>query len=221
MAIICLEGASAVGKTTTAEALHEELDVCRVPEVNELFDASEENSGTWYFERQCDRWEVALDREEEHEFVVLDGDVLQPLWYNWIAHQLSDERAGIEEFAPLNSIYHFFRENMQERSVGFPDRYFLLYTDDSTLRRRKGNDETRTRRNFESHRQFATPQRHYFEELHTLSPERVRFVHAQSITSNCRAIRAELGAIGAGAARYSLDVLDAIFDWAKDESVAK
>ena len=218
MTIISLEGASAVGKTTTAEALCDEFDAYRVPEVNALFDASKEDSTTWYFERQCDRWKLAVDREREHELVVLDGDVLQPLWYNWIAHRLSDELATIEEFAPLDSIYHFFREKMQERSVGFSDRYFLLYTDDSTLRRRKDNDETRTRRNFEGHLQFAMPQKHYFEKLQTLSQEKVRFVRAQSTDTNRSTIRAELPSFDERAGRYSLDVLDAMFDWAKETS---
>lgn len=216
MAIISLEGASAVGKTTTAKALCTKFDAYRIPEVNELFDTSEEDSVTWYFERQCDRWELAVGREKEHEFVVLDGDVLQPLWYNWIAHHLSDERTNIEKFAPLDSVYHFFCEKMQERSIGFPDRYFLLDTDDSTLRRRNANDETRTRRNFESHLQFATPQRNYFEKLQILSPEKVRFVRAQSISTNRSTIRAELPAFDERAGRYSLDVLDAMFDWAEE-----
>lgn len=218
MAIISLEGASAVGKTTTAEALCDEFDAYRVPEVNALFDTPKEHSTTWYFERQCDRWEIAVDREKEHEFVVLDGDVLQPLWYNWIAHHLSDEFATVEEFASLDSIYHFFREKMQEQSIGFPDRYFLLYTDDSTLRRRKSNDETRTRRNFEIHLQFDTPQRHYFETLQTLSPERVRFVRAQSIDTNRSTIRAELPSSDDRAGRYPLNLLDAMFDWAEETS---
>lgn len=216
MTIISLEGASAVGKTTTAVALRDEFDAYRVPEVNALFDTSKKDSTTGYFERQCDRWEIAVDREKEHEFVVLDGDVLQPLWYNWIAHHSSDERATIEEFAPPDSIYHFFREKMQKRLIGFPDHYFLLYTDNSTLRRRKGNDRTRTRRNFESHLQFATRRRHYFEKLQVLSPGKVRFVHAQRIDTNCSTIRAELPSFDESAGRYSLDVLDAMFDWIEE-----
>ncbi|MFC4550983.1 MULTISPECIES: ATP-binding protein [Halorussus] len=218
MTIISLEGASAVGKTTTAEVLCDEFDAYRVPEVNALFDTSKEDSTTWYFERQCDRWEIAIDREKEHEFVVLDGDVLQPLWYNWIAHHLSDELATVEEFAPLDSICHFFREKVQEQSIGFPDRYFLLFTDDNTLKQRKGNDEKRTRRNFESHLQFATPQRRYFEKLQTLSPKKVRFVRAQSVNTNRDTIRAELPSSDDRTGRYSLDVLDAIFDWAEETS---
>lgn len=218
MTIISLEGASAVGKTTTAEALCNEFDAYRVPEVNALFDTSNEDSTTWYFERQCDRWEIAVDREKEHEFVVFDGDILQPLWYNWIAHHLSGELTTVEEFAPLDSIYHFFREKMRAQSIGFPDRYFLLYTDDSTLRRRKGNDETRRRRNFESHLQFATPQRHYFEKLQSLTPERVRFVRAQRVDTNRSTIRAELPSSDDRAGRYSLDVLDAMFNWAEETS---
>ncbi|MFC6964323.1 hypothetical protein [Halocatena marina] len=215
MTIISLEGASAVGKTTTAEVLCDEFDAYRVPEVNALFDTSKEDSTTWYFERQCDRWEIAIEREQEHDFVILDGDVLQPLWYNWIAHGLSHERADIEEFAPLDSIYRFYRKKLQERAVGFPDRYFFLHTDTDSLRQRKNSDETRTRRNFESHLQFTTPQRHYFEQLQTQSPERVRFVHTQSIETNCSTIRANFPISDNRTDRYLLTVLDAMYDWAK------
>ncbi len=219
MTIILLEGASAVGKTTTAEALCDEFSAYRVPEVNALFDTSKEDSTTWYFERQCDRWEIAVNRERDHEFVILDGDVLQPLWYNWIAHGLSDDRADIEEFAPLDSIYQFFREKLQERAVGFPDRYFFLHTDTDSLRRRKNGDETRTRRNFESHLEFATPQRHYFEQLQTQSPRRVRLVHTQSIETNCSTIRINLPASDNRTDRYSLTVLDAMYDWAEQTTL--
>lgn len=86
------------------------------------------------------------------------------------------------------------------------------------LRQRKDNDETRTRRNFESHLQFATPQRHYFEKLQSLTLESVRFVRAQNNNFNQSTIRAEHPSFDERAGRYSLDVLDTMFDWVKETS---
>lgn len=217
MTIIALEGPSAVGKTTTAKALCEEFDGYRVPEVNERFDTSEEDSDTWYFERQCDRWELARERETEHELVVLDGDVLQPLWYNWIASGLADDHETIEALAPLDSIYRFYCEKMQDQRVGFPDRYFLLLADSETLRRRKRDDETRRRRNFETHLQFVAPQREYFERLQSLSPELVRFVRARNVERNCTEIEREIPSSDQSTAgRYATELLDSTFEWASE-----
>ncbi|WP_248905015.1 ATP-binding protein [Halocatena marina] len=215
MTIISLEGASAVGKTTTAKALCTEFDAYRVPEVNTLFDTSEEDATTWYFERQCDRWQLAVDRETDHELVILDGDVFQPIWYNWIAHHQTNTHATIDEFAPLDSICRFYREKLKEKSVGFPDRYFLLTATDETLRRRKRNDETRIRRNFEYHLQCITPQKMFFEKLHKLSPEIVRFLDAQCLSTNRSKIAAQLPREDC-VDRYSIERLNALAEWVSE-----
>lgn len=214
--VIALEGASAVGKTTAAERLCEAFDAHRVPEVNERFERPERASATWYFERQCDRWRMATDRESDCEVVVLDGDVLQPLWYNWIARHLSNDRAAIEEFAPPDAVYRFYRERMSERAVGFPDRYFLLHASEEALRRRKADDETRTRRNFESHLRFAEPQRAYFERLRTRRPEMVRSVPARSVESTVSEIASAIPRAGDSPDRYAPERPDALFDWVSE-----
>ncbi len=84
--IITLEGPSSVGKTT-AMAICEGSSAVRVPEVNELFDATQNDSTKWYHERQCDRWNRAVELEKEYDTVILDGDVFQPLWYSWSIHE--------------------------------------------------------------------------------------------------------------------------------------
>src|SRR5215204_5437527 len=82
MSIICFEGASAVGKTTTAKALKDD-GAFVVPEVNQLFNRPENEAFEWYFERQVERWRIAEQQSKIYDLVILDGDPFQPLWYNW------------------------------------------------------------------------------------------------------------------------------------------
>ncbi|WP_435358603.1 hypothetical protein [Haloarchaeobius sp. DFWS5] len=213
MTIIALEGPSAVGKTTTAKRLCEELDASRVPEVNELFDRPPSAPETWYFECQCDRWELALERESDYEFVILDGDVLQPLWYNWIARGLAAADPSIEVFASVDAVYSFFREKLRTEAIGFPDRYLVLTADERTLRRRKGTDDTRTRRNFETHIRFAEPQQRYFEQLRELAPPRVHFVDATSGEGTSTTVRVEASRCGASSSRFPLNHFDTMYEW--------
>ncbi|HEY8560173.1 MAG TPA: AAA family ATPase [Pyrinomonadaceae bacterium] len=79
MPIICFEGASAVGKTTTSNALRDERGARVVPEVNQLFARPENEPAEWYFERQVERWRIARERSRRGALVVLDGDPFQPL----------------------------------------------------------------------------------------------------------------------------------------------
>jgi broad-specificity NMP kinase len=81
--IICLEGPSAVGKTTTCSAIAEQMGAYIVPEVNAIFERPADASPNWYLECQVARWEIAQRQQEQHGFAVLDGDLFQPLWYNW------------------------------------------------------------------------------------------------------------------------------------------
>lgn len=62
MAIICLEGASAVGKTTTSHEFARMKNTYIVPEVNLLFERPKSETNTWYLERQVDRWQIAQEK---------------------------------------------------------------------------------------------------------------------------------------------------------------
>jgi thymidylate kinase len=74
MTIICLEGASSVGKTTTFSILKTEFEFEVIPELNVLFKRPENESDTWYFERQVERWELAEDISLNGNVAVLDGE---------------------------------------------------------------------------------------------------------------------------------------------------
>lgn len=60
MSLICLEGASAVGKTTTSNEIAKRTNTYIIPEVNLLFERPNEESKTWYLERQVERWMIAI-----------------------------------------------------------------------------------------------------------------------------------------------------------------
>lgn len=77
-----------------------------------------------------------MQKSEQYEIVILDGDIYQPLSYNWCFHfEIFDQ--------PLSLIENFYKEKLINREIGFPDQYFYLYTNDEELRKRKESDETK------------------------------------------------------------------------------
>ncbi|MDB5084831.1 MAG: chloramphenicol acetyltransferase [Bacilli bacterium] len=60
MPLICIEGASAVGKTTTYREFARRYNAYLVPEVNALWKHPNPEPTYWYFERQVERWRIAL-----------------------------------------------------------------------------------------------------------------------------------------------------------------
>lgn len=118
MPIICFEGASAVGKTTTAENLEAKCGAFVVPEVNLLFERPEDASAEWYFERQVGRWSIAQEQSKTHRLVILDGDPFQPLWYAWANNFVG--------WQSLDFMKSFYKAKIQNKTIGFPDLYFVF-----------------------------------------------------------------------------------------------
>ncbi|MGQ7056429.1 chloramphenicol acetyltransferase, partial [Bacillus cereus group sp. BceL245] len=108
MGIIAFEGASAVGKSTTCRELEKNYGAYIIPEVNSLFERPKNEHRTWYFEKQVERWNIAVQKSEQYELVILDGDIYQPLSYNWCFH------FGIFN-QPLSLIENFYKEKMINR----------------------------------------------------------------------------------------------------------
>ncbi len=177
--IICLEGPSAVGKTTTCSALVEQ-NAYVVPEVNALFERPAQTSADWYLERQVERWEIAQEHSTNGRLVILDGDVFQPLWYNW--------SFGFAEYQPLDTLSAFYRPCVEAGLIGFPDHYVHLFIDENELRLRKAADQTRSRRGFEPNLRLLQTQPRYFEMLSGLMPGRVHGVEAKSVETNLQCI---------------------------------
>lgn len=209
--IVCLEGPSGVGKTTTATAFCEAFDAVRVPEVDALFERPADAPDDWYHERQCDRWRRAVDAEADHDVVVLDGDVFQSLWYNWFATHAPADGPG--PFASLETVHRRYERRLRERRVGFPDRYLVLGASEATLRRRAEGDETRTRRNFEYHLGLVAPQRAYFEALGAFAPGLVRFRPATTVADGVDALAAVSRVSPASTDRYDGGRLTTVAAW--------
>ncbi|WNB90869.1 chloramphenicol acetyltransferase [Bacillus sp. NEB1478] len=174
MSLICFEGASAVGKTTTSNELAKRTNTYVIPEVNLLFERPKSESKTWYLERQVDRWLIAQEKLKTYETVLLDGDIFQPLSYNWcFDFKLFD--------LDLSFIAEFYRNEIKEKNIGFPDKYFYLYTDKNNLIHRKENDVTRKRGNFEQNLEIVEPHKQYYNALNSFIPDYVHLIEAKSV----------------------------------------
>jgi len=180
VSIICIEGASGVGKSTTSIFLKENFNFKVIPEVNELFQRPVKESATWYFEKQVERWRLAENESVNGGYVVLDGDPMQPLWYNWIFHDLG--------FQPLQEVFAFYDEAIQREEIKFPEKYFILTASETILRQRKEGDKDRTRRNFETHLKLISPQLDYFSVMKSLNLGNVDIIQSNSVSSTAMSI---------------------------------
>jgi hypothetical protein len=176
MRIICFEGPSAVGKTSTAAAMAEAVGACVIPEVNVLFERPAAERPEWYFERQVDRWRLAESEAQTHPLVVLDGDPYQPLWYTWAY--------DFKGWQGLDFMQAFYRPRIAEGALGFPHRYIILGATIEELRRRKEVDTSRRRGGFETHLRFIEPQRRYFRMMQAFAPGLVHFSESRSTEEN-------------------------------------
>ena len=210
MPILCFEGPSAVGKTTTATALEANDGAHVVPEVNLLFERPEDESPAWYFERQAERWALATEAARRHRLVILDGDPFQPLWYNW-----AYDYAG---WQGLDFMEAFYRPRLVRGEIGLPDRYVVFGASEVALRERKESDRTRRRRGFETHLRFIGPQRRYFEAMRSFAPGRVRFLDARTVGESVREVRAE--AESAEAERQPVALFDHLTQWLRQHRPA-
>lgn len=163
--IVCLEGPSAVGKTTLAAALASRAGAAVVPEL--VADASPPiaASAAWFVERHAERWQRARALADAAPLVVLDGDPFKGLWYHWT---FADEGwSGVDVVAPLH------RAQLAQGALAFPDLYVVLTASAAELRARRAGDPTRTRRHHEKHLRLIEPQRRYFTALGAAAPGRV------------------------------------------------
>ncbi|MCR8656695.1 ATP-binding protein [Paenibacillus endoradicis] len=207
MTIISIEGASAGGKTTTSAALTNQIGAFHIPEVASWWKKPKQEYPEWFFERQIDRWKIASEKEQDG-LVIIDIDLYQPFWYNW-AFDFKLFNGQTLEF-----VENFYRPLLSQRKLGFPDKYFLLYTSESTLRERKRKDETRLRRGFELNLKFIEPQMRYFQALNEFCPGLVCFIESVEVESNVNKIKSELVNCKHNH-RYSLDLFDFMVNWTK------
>jgi hypothetical protein len=173
MPIICFEGASAVGKTSLSKYLSENFNAYVIPEVNLLFQRTPDEPKFWYFEKQVERWELAVKASKNYQIIILDGDPFQPLWYNWAYN--------FDVLQPLESTAEFYREKLVEGKIAFPGKYFILTANNDDLRNRKISDTSRTRKNFERHLRFIKPQLAFFSFIKSINNDLVEFIENHEI----------------------------------------
>jgi hypothetical protein len=178
---LCLEGPSAAGKSALARALATGLGALAIPEVNQLFSRPIDPEPYWYLRRQQERWEMACRPPASASLAILDGDVLQPLWYGWAY--------GFANDCSLPELVAFCRPLMASGTLAFPDAYFVLECSVEELRARKAADPTRVRRNFERHLELIEPQRKYFRALQALEPALVHWLPMSTVSENVETVR--------------------------------
>lgn len=175
-----------------------------IPEVNALFARPTQASPNWYLECQAARWEIAQKQQEQDGLAVLDGDVFQPLWYNW-----ASASAGYQD---LDALSEFFRPLVEASVLGFPDHYFCLFTNEDELRRRKEADQTRMRRNFDAHLKLVQAQPRYFGAMSRHAPGMIHFIEADSLETNTRSIRDKIAAPSLNSPN-DLALFDGLMEW--------
>lgn len=124
---IILEGASGIGKTALCKKLQNNYNT--IPEVNQLFKRTDSSDDYWYLKKQIERFEIG---NKSGKTVIFDGDLFQPIWYNWI----------------YNYPKEFYKENIKIQNIQFPDLYIVFYCSEEELRRRKNSDKTRIKAKF-------------------------------------------------------------------------
>jgi len=205
MTIISIEGASAAGKTTTSAAFAARSGALHIPEIAMLWEKPDPEYPEWFFERQADRWKMALGEEPKRQ-VVIDIDLFQPFWYNWaFDFTLFDGQS-------LAFVEAFYRPLFAGQKIGFPDIYFLLSAPESRLRERKAGDPARQRRGFELNLTFIEPQQRYFRALNEFCPGLVQFIESVDIQSSVAQIEPSLPG-SRNDHRYSLELFDFMVNW--------
>jgi deoxyadenosine/deoxycytidine kinase len=169
---ICLEGPSAVGKTTVAAELSRQFGIKVIPEVNQLFERPANEPKDWYFEKQVERWKLSQSVSNA-SFNVLDGDTFQPLWYGWAF--------GFSELQSLADMVAFYRPRIEAGDIAFPSKYLVFEASPEQLLARKNRDATRSRRNFEKHLGIIQPMKKYFSIMDQVIPGMVSFVTANDV----------------------------------------
>ena len=205
--IICLEGPSAVGKTSLAA----DLALAGAAVVPELIgnpppttDPSE-----WFVAGHAANWAHAMKLAAVAPLVVLDGDPFKGLWYNWTYADAGSPT--------LDEVAAAYRRVVKSGALRFPDVYVVLGATEEQLRQRRGGDLARARRNFELHLRLLRPQQRYFAAVAAVAPGCVLWLETTDRAAQAAAVLAEVGKLprsGSDAPR----LLDKLVEWLKENA---
>ena len=163
--VLCVEGPSAVGKTTLVTALARRAGAVVVPELDARGAPPLAESAAWFVDAHAARWQRAVALAARAPFAVLDGDPFKGLWYG---PTFADAGwPGVDVVGPL------YAAAVAAGALAFPDLYVALDATEARLRARRAGDATRTRRHFEQHLRLVEPLRRWFAALASAAPERV------------------------------------------------
>jgi thymidylate kinase len=210
--IISLEGVPAIGKSTTSQAMANSDRAFVVSEVNMLFARPKNQPEDWYLSRQVARWEIGIRQLENFDWIIFDGDLFQPLWFSWIYNN--------EGWNDLEYNEKFYREQIIQGRICFPDVYFLLSTTNDEIWKRAlkrgievGKDEEKIRYKFERYKRLVEPQKRYFEAFHANFSEKVKFLDSVTLEENLKFITS----ISQQKPAYQdIDILDFLVSWLRE-----
>ncbi len=178
--IICFEGPSGIGKTTMGKLLSNTYNI--VPEVNLLFERPKEESKYWYYEKQVERCGLCQTFNRPS---ILDGDIFQPIWYNWVCNYPPN-------FLSKKETHEFYKTKLLEGQIAFPDLYIIFQVEEKELWIRKEKDKTRQRRNFEKHLKIIEPLKTYYHFLDQETAIAMKFIPYDDLETTKRAVLAAI-----------------------------
>lgn len=175
--LVCIEGPSAVGKTSICKLLEKNNDAYIVEETifRKLDGYSLTEQALYYLQKELERWNIAQEKLKTHPLVVLDSDPLKPLWFNW--------SFSFIDCLSLSELDNFFRSAIINEKLGYPDGYILLTTDEQELYRRKNEDKRRKRPEFEQLLCINEPRKRYYCFINSLIPGSVKWIDATDINT--------------------------------------
>jgi len=194
--IVVVEGASGAGKTTWcrthggAHALLEALpDHSTVP-------IDGEAAARFWVDRNVARWQEVLSREARDGLVVVDTDPFK-LHFVWTLF-----RTGQATEIDWTMQRDAARDAFAAGRYALADVFLVSDVDVATLRDRRENDPSRSRRNFERHVRLRDSLLRWYRAIDRLEPGRVVFgLPVEGIT-------ADLLALGKRERRSGLDLFD-------------
>ncbi|PAJ72468.1 hypothetical protein CJF42_20965 [Pseudoalteromonas sp. NBT06-2] len=185
--ILTFEGGPAIGKSTIANKLENSHGCYTIPEVNKLFGKENRISDLWYYQKQAQRWELALHNQESTVLSILDGDIFQPIWFSSLFPGKNSES--------FDETVNFYSEMMLQDKVGFPNAYIYFHAEERVRAKRErersvilGRSQKSIEQKISRYCDFTTLQKQYFSDLKKEFPDLVIFLESNEIESTIQSI---------------------------------